>query len=117
MVLRSCAVLAVYFSQRSVPRRAKWSLRPTKQLEPKRSRNRFHWRTAQKYPTRNTAVKKRAGQGEADSGYLFADSSSSLFAFSTQPAKPARLSPDQSGCDQFSCERCWRFLSSFDTSG
>ena len=39
--------------------------------ESQRSRIRFHWRHAQKQPTRNTVAKKQAGQEDVDSNYLY----------------------------------------------
>jgi hypothetical protein len=41
-------------------------------LESLRSRSRFRWRNAPKELTRNTAAKKRAGEEDVDSDYLFA---------------------------------------------
>ena len=44
-----------------VPTRLKLMERFVKPSAPQRSRSRFHWRHAQKQPTRNTAAKKRVG--------------------------------------------------------
>ena len=44
-----------------------------KPSKPQRSRSRFLYRNAQKQPTRNTAARKRAGQEDVDSAYLFGD--------------------------------------------
>jgi hypothetical protein len=47
--------------------RQKLRLRSTRLSESQRSRSRFHWRNAQKQPTRNIADKKRARREDADS--------------------------------------------------
>src|SRR6516162_299019 len=53
-------------------------LRFAQPSESQRSRNRFRYRNAPKQPTRNIVDKKRAGQEDLDSDYLFANSSSFL---------------------------------------
>ena len=73
--LPNCTGFAVYFSWLLVPTRPRLMLRSVQPSAPQRSRSRFHSRNAQKQPTQHTAAKKRAGQEDAGSDYLLADSS------------------------------------------
>src|SRR6201995_6188774 len=65
----NCAV-SVAFSRLWVLRRPKLRLRSAKPSISQRSRSRFHWRHAQKQPTRNIVAKKQAGQEDVESIYL-----------------------------------------------
>jgi hypothetical protein len=66
----NCAGSVVYFSRLWVLRRPKLRLRSAQPSKSQRSRSRFHWRHAQKQPTRNTVAKKQAGQEDVESIYL-----------------------------------------------
>src|SRR6201995_4629108 len=68
----NCAV-SVAFSRLWVLRRPKLRLRSARPSKSQRSRSRFHWRHAQKQPTRNTVAKKQAGQEDVDSTCLFVE--------------------------------------------
>ena len=55
----NCTGSGVCFSRLWVLRRTKLRIRSAMPSEPQRSRIRFHWRNAQKQPTRNTAPKSK----------------------------------------------------------
>ena len=63
----------VYFSPPSMRTKLKLRLPSPQPSEPQRSRSRFLWHNEPKQATQNTVVKKRAGQEDVDSDYLFVD--------------------------------------------
>src|SRR6516162_900265 len=69
----NCTGSAGCFSRLWAPTRYKFRLRSAKPSESQRSRSRFHWRNAQKQPTRNISAKKGTHQEDLDSGYLFSN--------------------------------------------
>jgi ATP dependent DNA ligase domain len=71
---RSCCIgFAACFLRLWVLRRHKLKIHFAKLSGQQNSRSRFHLRNAQKLVALNTAVKRRAGQEDAESDYLFAN--------------------------------------------
>ena len=67
----NCNGSAVCFLPPWMPPRPRLRLHFEKPSESQGSKGRFRWRNAPKQPTRNTVAKKRAGQEDTDSDYLF----------------------------------------------